>query len=94
MKTRHKHAEIIKAWAEGSEIEFLDVLSIEPRWREASRPSWNVDTEYRIKAGPKPDITEFYWVERPYMYMSNQKSHNLKLTFDGETGKLKSSEVI
>ena len=44
---------------------------------------------------PKPDVTDCYCVQRPHLYMANPNgSHNLKLTFDGETGKLKSAEVV
>jgi len=45
-KTPHKHATIIKAWADGEEIEFLTSKGV---WCEiGSCPSWSHD-EYRIK---------------------------------------------
>jgi len=45
-KTQHKHATIIKAWADGEEIEFLTSKGV---WCEiGSCPSWSYD-EYRIK---------------------------------------------
>lgn len=43
--TRHKHADLIHAWAEGAEIQ-IRVLG---RWCNAQRPLWNIDDEYRIK---------------------------------------------
>jgi len=44
----HKHAEVIKAWAEGETIEFLN--SFTKQWGKVEgNPSWLVDTEYRIK---------------------------------------------
>ena len=45
-KTPHKHAAIIKAWADGEEIEFLTSCGV---WCKAgSCPAWVCD-EYRIK---------------------------------------------
>jgi hypothetical protein len=41
----HKHADLIKAWADGAEIEWKDRDGF---W-EVGEPSWNVDSEYRIK---------------------------------------------
>ena len=86
----HKHAELIKAWADGAEIE----IKFYEGWRECRPIDWNENAEFRIKPEPKPDVVEFYWVERPYMYMASSKTHNLKIIFDGETGKLKSAEVL
>ena len=45
---KRKHAELIKAWADGAEIEVLDNDS----WRESKFPSWNDDLSYRIKPEP------------------------------------------
>ena len=47
----HKHAECIKAWANGEQIEYkrLDGES----WHLAPiSPAWNIDCEYRIKPEP------------------------------------------
>jgi hypothetical protein len=94
MKQPHKHAEIIKAWADGAEIEFRTHNSIE--WNRVFK-GWSWDStvicEYRIKPEPKPDVVQFWCascepVKRPAL------DNNLKLTFDGETGKLKSAEVL
>ena len=45
---KRKHAELIKAWADGAKIE----AKINGFWVMAKIPSWLADTEYRIK--PKP----------------------------------------
>ena len=94
MKTPHKHAELIKAWADGSAIEVMDIGG---EWTNTSCPRWNQCFEYRIKPAPKPDLNFYYHIDKethlstfptvPYYV-------NLKLTFDGETGKLKLAEVI
>lgn len=47
MKTPHKHADLIKAWADGAEIE---VKSVHMDWTPVSPyPSWALGFEYRIK---------------------------------------------
>ena len=43
----HKHAEIIKAWADGAEIQYNDGYG----WRDIKDPLWTSE-EYRIK----PDV--------------------------------------
>lgn len=46
---RHKHADVIHAWAEGEEIEQRNLDS--DRWFpvKAEHPIWYAHTEYRIK---------------------------------------------
>lgn len=52
MTKPHKHAEIIKAWADGAEIEYK---GLDNRWYPAKNPAWLVSSEYRVKPTPKPD---------------------------------------
>lgn len=47
MKTPHKHAELIKAWADGAEIEWRRHPHGE--WLHLSSPNWLEDDFYRIK---------------------------------------------
>lgn len=50
---------------------------------------------YRIKPEPRPDVTTFDCVELGACgAMFEDGQINLKLTWDGETGKLKSAEVL
>lgn len=53
MKKPQKHAEIIKAWADGETVEYLNCNT--GRWVEVSSVSfrWDIDDQYRIK--PKPE---------------------------------------
>ena len=44
---QHKHAELIKAWADGAEIESFSPLAKE--WKYVPFPRWAVNTCYRIK---------------------------------------------
>ena len=97
MMERHKHAELIKAWADGAEIETRPYS--DAGWFPLEEPHWHVEREYRIKTEPKPDVVEQY-VAKGYTKYSGVRvaehweRENLRLTFDGETGKLKSAEVI
>ena len=43
----HKHAELIKQWADGHEIEYLSVSA--DKWLPCQSPYWADDTEYRIR---------------------------------------------
>lgn len=93
MKTPRKHAELIKAWADGAEIEFR----WEPTqaWRTSTNPHWEPECEYRIKTEPKPDLTLFYFASDHVVQCSSKiHIHNLALTFDGTTGALKSAEIV
>lgn len=97
MKTPHKHAELIKAWADGAEIEARQGVS--NSWVFVREPTWSIHGVYRIKPEPKPDVVEQYVAKGYTKYggvrvAEHWERDNLKLTFDGETGKLKSAEVI
>lgn len=99
---KHKHCELIKAWADGAEIEerFQDVYAgkewsewedFDGEWRES------VFYEYRIKPEPKPDVVTYMnpllngdWRE----YSTPMCSGSIKIIRDGETGELKSAEVL
>lgn len=99
MKTPHKHAELIKAWADGYEIQYQTDGS---GWFDIEDPSWHEDTEYRIKPEPKPNVIyygAFGSVGDSYFQGTFTKVHTksidrIKLTFDGETGALKAAEVL
>ena len=115
----HKHAELIKAWADGAEIEYrwaYDTSSC-PVWSKWIEFDGKTNTfveneyfEYRIKPEPKPDVVLYancskclphiknqFYADLTFAYSSlptNDNPANLKLTFDGETGELKSAEVL
>jgi hypothetical protein len=88
MKTPHKHAALIHAWADGAEIETIDCNV----WGTCNTPRWFPECEYRIKPEPKPDVVEWHSVVRSGCAPAAKP--NTKLTFCGETGKLKSAEVL
>jgi hypothetical protein len=94
----HKHAALIKAWADGAQIEWKDPKYDNP-WDSIKTPAWFEDIEYRIKPEPKPDQTlyfnigQFGAVKIDY-WQRELCAPNLAATFDGETFKLKSVEVL
>ena len=94
---------MIKAWADGALIECL----VQPSntWELRVQPTWSIDATYRIKPEPKPDMV-YYGVfsttqtrVHPFEMDScftkfHDEGDQVKVTFDGETGKLKSAEVL
>lgn len=98
MKTPHTHAELIKAWADGAEIEYFDKFT--KRWVTSmgNSPSWILDTEYRIKPKLKPDVMTYYYVNGDNELFRwsplNRGNADLRVIVDGETGKLKSAEIL
>ena len=92
VKKPHKHAELIKAWADGAEIQ----LWWNDQWVDSENPNW-VGEMYRIKPELKPDVVKLsavYLNEFGDYILKSSSVENLKLTFDGETGELKSAEVL
>jgi hypothetical protein len=93
---KHKHADLIHAWADGAEIEFRLASG---DWRNTNEPAWKWDTVYRIKPEPKPDMYKYVDVRAVRDGICQwttclPEEANLGLIFDGETGKLKAAEVI
>jgi hypothetical protein len=90
---KHKHADLIHAWADGAQIQCKQ-YGYEDRWADVGYPNWeNPYCEYRIKPEPKPDIVKERCVAS-WTGISTNLCPNLRLTFDGETGELKSAEVL
>jgi len=94
---KHKHAEIVKAFVDGIECEvqgehtgiWFDIKNIHV---------FDVMENVRIKPIPKPDIVRYGYISC-YLKCINLtpgcfEVDNVKLIFDGETGNLKSAEVI
>ncbi len=48
---KHRHADLIHAWADGAEIEWLGAGG---NWHRVLMPSWDVDEDYRIKQTVDP----------------------------------------
>jgi hypothetical protein len=59
MKTPHKHADLIHAWADGAEIQVFA-----GQWFTDSSPSWQEDVQYRIKPEEKKPVVRWLWAYR------------------------------
>lgn len=95
----HKHYKEIIAWANGAKIEKLQlrVNSImASEWVDSPSPSWSEDWQYRVKPEKKADIIRYCnpLPDDGFGSLHKYYGSNLKLTFDGETGKLIASEVL
>jgi hypothetical protein len=104
--TPHKWAKEIKAWADGADIEWrCQNHDGWTPWRNNAAPSWTAASthEYRIKPEKKPNEVKVVKLTRNSdgLCIFNQghapwlpELGNLKLTFDGETGKLKAVQLL
>ena len=88
---KHKHADLIHAWADGAKIEYKNALNV---WMEVDRPDWSSWVEYRIKPELKSDYVRYLEMPMFWGYSKRRPESNMKVVFDGETGDLKSAEVI
>lgn len=75
----HKHAALIKAWADGAEIEFWS--SPDNKWYLTERPSWDAGKTYRIKPEEKKPVVRWkcvyksangYLTETEYFYTDEE----------------------
>ena len=100
---KHKHADLIKQWADGAQIQWLSVICGQWEDIDMNGKEWYEHYRYRIKPMPKPDVVRNITVEATgrcgeefvQVFQSGIFCFpNLHLTFDGETGKLKAAEVL
>jgi hypothetical protein len=101
----HKHADLIKEWADGAKIEARYLSAggwTEWQLQEGGFIWYHTNAEYRIKPEPIEDVIDYMLVDNNSSYLQSipkvnwvyKGNANLKLTWDGETGKLKNAEVI
>ena len=91
---KHKHADLIHAWADGARIEYLDKQN--GVWEETTSPWWDEAAVYRIK--PKTpayfeETARLCW-DRHFNMFCGAGEPNIKFTFEAETGKLVSAQVL
>ena len=92
---RHIHQDLIDARKNGAKIQYSRE---DTHWIDTDNPQWCNGLQYRIKPEPKPDVTEILsntmyqgWVKVPAPVCFNE---NIMVTRCGETGNIKSVEVI
>jgi len=93
---KHKHADLIHAWADGAQIQYYRGVG---NWEDADPPLWNGSGEYRIKPRRRPDLYKYVDVRAVtdgicQWSVCLPDEANLGLIFDGETKQLKSAEVL
>ncbi len=97
-KVPHPHAELIKAWADGKQIQYWSNLCEE--WFDCpdNNCPWHPKAKYRVKPEPKPDVVMYGNVDtNPVTHqpmLCRDGVHNIMFVFDGETGKLKDCQVL
>jgi hypothetical protein len=92
---KHKHYDVIVAWAEGQKIQSRNAFGHWKDWENAMPPTWSENMEWRIKPDTKEDFAvsarvvfdEFSLSE--YVKFSKIGAHNVEFLFDGETKELK-----
>lgn len=85
MKQPHKHAEVLRAIADGKKVQH-NAFMRSSDWYGASKhcnPISHPELEWRVKPEPKPDVVNMYDLRL-----------RIRLTFDGDTCKLKNAEVL
>ena len=99
--SEHKHAEVLRAIADGKEVEcrpkgyYGNVNWFKPM--DILNPINRPDYEWRIKPEPKPDFKTYLTVRKGYTGNQTERryaSDTVCFTFDGETGKLKYAVVL
>ena len=91
----HEHAELIKKWADGAEVQCFNTADNE--WQDEPYPDWYPTSQYRIKPEIERLIVETAQIsldKNGNVAAYNFRPHNIMLTFYEETGKLKSAEII
>ena len=55
---KHKHADLIHAWADGAQIQCKNPVST---WYDCDNPDWRETWEYRIKPEEKKPVARWLW---------------------------------
>jgi hypothetical protein len=104
MKTPHKHAATIKAWADGAEIQCRN--ECDRVWKDMAGPNpcWFEDLEYRIKPEPREDVVMTRKISilvepndtepEGLVNVTAGFTRNVRFVFDGETRLLKHVELL
>lgn len=90
MKNPRKHAELIKAWADGADVQYFEEMRKE--WSDIEFPSWREATKYRLKPIP---VIEYYKASGGFLFRVNRTGcPNVKLIWDENMENLKAVEFI
>jgi hypothetical protein len=81
--TEHKHAEVLRAIADGKEVEYWYLGEWLPMTADRS-PLTHPDYDWRIKPQP-PIVVEEHCCFDDGVYRYNGKPENIRFTFDPDT---------
>jgi hypothetical protein len=107
---KHKHYDMIVAWADGAQIQSRNDISGSwednrlPMWAQDTmyrikpEPKPDLKLYFEVAKYTSEKDKPFLFLHRECMNPENNRidsiSQNLRLIFDGETGELKSAEVL
>jgi hypothetical protein len=60
---KHKHAELIKAWADGAQIQRLEKIGLWNDLKIETSIDWEAHAEYRIKPEEKQPVVRWLWAK-------------------------------
>lgn len=98
MNTPHKDADLLRAVADGKQMQRKDWDEWVDCTHEAALVRISTGMPTRVKPEPKPDVVRYalarpsYTTWEPTARLDGMD--NLRVTFDGETGRIKSAEVV
>lgn len=75
--TPHKHAEVIKAWADGATIQVFSSDILDNEWIDCPNPGWSFSCFYRVKKAAKMKWFRVSLLENGTLTVN---SSNLELT--------------
>ena len=94
IQMKHKHAVLIKDWADEAKIPYYAVAF--KQWLRIEDPAWSDHYEYRIKPKVKTNI-----IIKKHIFLINNlvcqelvTEKNVQYEFAGETGKLIKVELL
>ncbi len=101
----HKHAEVLRAIADGKDVQWQSMS--DGSWNDRRgifNPIVDCHNNWRVKPEPKPDVVRYVaassqWTGWTDIATAKQGSYGdakniCKLTFEADTGKLKSVEIV
>jgi hypothetical protein len=96
---KHKHAELIHAYADGAIIEFR-VLFINEKWscwQQTNEPAFYITDNFEYRIQPTSEKKSFFVYDKhnkKFVEYEKGKKGDLLITFDAVTDKLISAEII
>lgn len=98
---QHKYAKVIKAWADGEQIEMRCPTNKDCKWEVVEQPKWELSNIFEFRV--KKNYLEFMPVERCIKfeyetggldYVVCPKENNIRFIFDTNTCELVDVELI